>query len=118
MTGVLAALDWLAGLRPDVVVPGHGPVLTGADIERVLDEHRRYYRFVLDTAQVGLSRGLTPLDAARAVELGEFAGWSDAERIVLNLHRVYADRAGRDLDLMGAFADAMTWLGGPLHTHV
>lgn len=116
--GALAAVDWLASLQPDILVPGHGPVLTGADIARVLDEHRRYYRFVLDTAQDGLSRGLTPLQAARGADLAPFAGWADAERIVLNLHRVYADHAGRDLDLIAALADAIAWLGGPMHTSV
>jgi cyclase len=116
--GALAALDWLASLHPRIVVPGHGPVLAGAEIERVFAEHRRYYQVVLDTAEEGMSRGLTPLQAAREVDLGEFAGWADAERIVLNLHRVYADHAGRDLDLVAALGDAVAWLGHPMHTSV
>ncbi len=116
--GASAAVDWLSSLQPDIIVPGHGPVLTGPDIERVLDEHRRYYRFVLDTAEDGLSRGLTPLQAAREADLGPFAEWADAERIVLNLHRAYADHHGRDLDLIAAMTDAITWLGGPMRTHV
>lgn len=116
--GALAAIDWLASLQPSIVVPGHGPVLTGAEIERVFDEHRQYYRFVLDTAEDGLSRGLSPLQAAREAELGAFAAWADAERLVLNLHRVHADRAGEELDLVAALTDATTWLGGPMPTHV
>jgi cyclase len=116
--GALAAVDWLESLQPDVVVPGHGPVLTGTGITRVLDEHRRYYRLILDTAQDGLSRGLTPLQAARQVDLGEFTDWGDAERIVLNLHRAYADHAGQDLDVIAAFGDAVAWLGRPMHTSV
>lgn len=118
VTGALAAIDWLAALAPDVLVPGHGPVLTGADIGRVLDEHRRYYRFVLDQARDGLARDRTPLQVARDADLGEFAGWADSERLVLNLHRVYADHAGRELDLMAAFDDAVNWLGGPMPTSV
>jgi cyclase len=116
--GALAAVDWLGSLRPDVVVPGHGPVLTGPDIARVFEEQRRYHRFVLDVASRGLAAGLSPLQTAREAELGEFAGWADAERIVLNLHRVYADHAGRDLDIIAAFGDAISWLGHPMHTHV
>ncbi|GIM93153.1 hypothetical protein Ato02nite_049460 [Paractinoplanes toevensis] len=116
VTGALRAIDWLAGLEPAVVVPGHGPVLTGDDIGRVFDEHRRYYRLVQRIADEG--RGLSPLDAARQAELGEFAGWADAERLVLNLHRAYADRAGTDIDLIAAFTDATTWLGGPMSTSV
>jgi cyclase len=116
--GALAALDWLAERQPDILVPGHGPVLAGADIAKVLEEHRRYYRFVLDTAARGWSRGLSPLQAARQADLGEFSGWADAERIVLNLHRAYADQSGHDVDLIAAFGDANAWLGHPMHTSV
>ena len=116
--GALAAVDWLAGLGPATVVPGHGPLLTGPEIERVLDEHRRYYRLVLAIAEDGLARDRTPLEAARHADLGEFADWADAERLVLNLHRAYADHAGRDIDLIGALTDATAWLGGPMHTAV
>ncbi|MEI4274194.1 MBL fold metallo-hydrolase [Klenkia sp. LSe6-5] len=118
VTGALAAVDWLADMEPEVVVPGHGPVLEGAQIDVVLDEHRRYYRFVLDRADVGLARGRTPLEVARDTDLGEFAGWADAERFVLNLHRVYADREGRDLDPAAVLPDAVAWLGGPMPTAV
>lgn len=116
--GALAAVDWLASFQAEILVPGHGPVVTGAEIDRVLDEHRRYYQFVLDTTEDGLARGLTPLQAARQADLGEFAGCADAERIVLNLHRQYADRGRRELDLTAAFADAIAWLGRPMHTFV
>ena len=118
VTGALNAIDWLESLEPRILVPGHGPVLTGPDIARVLDEHRRYYRLVLDVADKGISQGLTPLEAAKEASLGEFADWLDAERIVLNLHREYADREGRDPDLVTALGDAITWLGGPMHTSV
>ena len=118
LTGALAALDWLAEFGPQVVVPGHGPVLSGAEVERVLDEHRRYYRFVLALAEEGIAAGRTPLALAQDAELGEFSDWPDAERLVLNLHRAYADAAGRELDLQTAFADAVAWLGGPMHTSV
>ncbi|MEV6342893.1 MBL fold metallo-hydrolase [Actinoplanes sp. NPDC051851] len=116
--GASAALDWLAALDPEILVPGHGPVLSGAEITRVLDEHRRYYALVTRAGEEGLAEGLSPLDAARAVDLGEFAEWNDAERIVLNLHRFYADHHGTELDLIAAFSDAVAWNGGPLHTHV
>ena len=118
VTGALSAIDWLESLEPRILVPGHGPVLTGADIARVLDEQRRYYRFVLDVADKGIAQGLAPLEAAKEASLGEFADWLDAERIVLNLHREYADREGRDPGLVAALGDAVTWLGGPMHTSV
>lgn len=116
--GALSAVDLLESLRPEIVVPGHGPILTGPGIVPVLEEHRRYYRFLLATAEAGRSSGLTPLQAAREADLGEFTGWADAERIVLNLHRVYADHAGQELDLMAAFGDVIAWLGHPMRSRV
>lgn len=118
VAGALAAVDWLASISPEALVPGHGPVVRGPAIDEVLDEHRRYYRFLLHTAEEGRSRGWSPLEAARQADLGEFAGWADAERIVLNLHRLYADHEGREVDIPAAFGDAIAWLGRPMHTWV
>lgn len=114
--GALRVLEWLAGFEPEHVVPGHGPLVTAGELPEVLAAHARYYRFVLDVARKGQEKGLGPLDAAREADLGEFAGWADAERLVLNLHRAYADASGGDVDLLAAFGDAMTWNGGPLPT--
>ncbi|MEV4141495.1 MBL fold metallo-hydrolase [Dactylosporangium sp. NPDC049742] len=118
VTGAIAALDWLAAVGPDHLVPGHGPLLTAAEIDPVFDRIRRYLRLVLDTADAGLRAGLTPLEAARACDLGEFAGWADAERLVPNLHRAYADNLGTDVDPVAALTDAVAWLGGPMATSV
>ena len=72
-------------------MPGHGPVFEGtAPIEATLD----YLGFVLELAAEGRAAGLMPLEAAREADLGRFADWPDAERLVGNLHRAYAELAG------------------------
>lgn len=114
--GALRSLDWLAGFGAARVVPGHGALVT--DFDAVLDAHARYYRFVLETARAGQARGLAPLEAARAAELGDFAAWPDAERLVLNLHRAYAELSGGEMDILAAFTDAIAFHGGPLHCAV
>ncbi|MGH3745006.1 MAG: MBL fold metallo-hydrolase [Mycobacteriales bacterium] len=116
--GALRSLDWLAAYEPDVLVPGHGPVVRAGMLAEVLAQHERYYRFVLDVATAGRRDGLSPLQAAQAADLGEFAAWADAERLVLNLHRAYGEQTGAEPDLAQAFADAVTWNGGPMRTHV
>jgi cyclase len=116
--GAGRSLDWLAGFGADQLVPGHGPVATGSTIDSVLDDHRRYYRLVLEAAALGRKRRLTPLETAQQTDLGEFVGWADPERLVLNLHRAYAEAEGSTVDVSRAFRDAMIWNGGPLTTHV
>ncbi|WP_188192188.1 MBL fold metallo-hydrolase [Nonomuraea sp. SYSU D8015] len=118
LDGALRSLDWLAAFEAEHVVPGHGPLAGAAELPEILAVHERYYRFVLEVAGKGREQGLAPLAAAREADLGEFAEWADAERLVLNLHRAYAEAAGGEADLLAAFGDAMTWNGGPLPTSV
>jgi cyclase len=118
LAGALRSLDWLAGFRPNLVVPGHGPLVEGADFDDVLAAHERYYRLIQQTASDGLRDGLGPLDAARRTDLGEFAELPDAERIVLNLHRAYAEATDTDFDIVASLADAVAFNGGPLPTSV
>jgi cyclase len=95
------------------IVPGHGPVFEDSGpIDATLD----YLRFVLDVAARGQDAGLSPLEAARDTDLGRFAGWPDAERIVGNLHRAYAERGGAPcgapIDIIAALADMVAYNGG------
>ena len=117
--GARRSLEWLASFEPVVVVPGHGPLVDdAAAIAGVFETHDRYYRFVESVAAEGLRDGLTALEAARQCNLGEFAEWADSERLVLNLHRAYADATGGEVDLLAAMIDAVEFNGGPLTTHV
>ena len=114
VAGCVDALeDVLLPLGARTVVPGHGPVFEGTEpIEATLD----YLRFVLDLAARGRAAGVSPLEAARAADLGRFAGWPDAERIVGNLHRAYAEldgtRRGGPIDVLRALADMVDYNGG------
>jgi hypothetical protein len=73
---------------------------------------------VQDTARQAKAAGLSPLDAARAADLGEFKDLLDAERIVGNLHRAYLELDGAErgapIGLVQALGDMLAYNGGPL----
>jgi cyclase len=109
VAGSLEAVARLRALGPATIVPGHGGVCG----PEVLDRVEGYLRFVQRTAAEAHEAGESPLDAARQVDLGEYAEWLDAERIVGNLHRAYAELEGRsDVDILSAFGDMLAYNGG------
>src|SRR5206468_64775 len=87
VVGFLEALPRLREFGAATLVPGHGPVCEPAAI----DDVERYARFVLVVAGKARDAGVAALDAAREVDLGEFAHLHDPERIVGNLHRAMAE---------------------------
>ena len=65
--------EQLVPLGAATIVPGHGPVCGSEVIELVLG----YLRFVVATAEDAQAAGLTPLEAACEIDLGEYAAWTD-----------------------------------------
>jgi cyclase len=112
IAGALTVLDELVEMDAEVLVPGHGDPCGPEG----LDTMGEYLRFVQELAASGVAAGLSPLDAARQADLGDFAELLDAERLVGNLHRAYAEihgvRPGDPIDVMAAFGDMVTYNGG------
>jgi glyoxylase-like metal-dependent hydrolase (beta-lactamase superfamily II) len=90
----IAALDQIVALAPDVIVPGHGP-LCGVEGPR---EMQAYLRYVQAEARRCFDAGLEPLDAARRIDLGPYAGWTEPERIVFQVERAYRELRGVPFD--------------------
>jgi cyclase len=112
ISGSLATIDGLRELGPRVVVPGHGPV-GGPEL---LDAAEAYLRWVSAVAAENAAQGLTPLEAARASSPHRFSDLLDAERLVPNLHRAYAEhegaRPGAVLDVGLMFGQMVEFHGG------
>jgi cyclase len=113
VAGAIETLELvLQPLGATTIVPGHGPVCGPEVIGEVLD----YLRFVQDVAGRAVAAGAAPLDAARDTDLGRFAGLTDPERIVGNLHRAMAELtgtpAGGPIDAAAALADMVAYNGG------
>ena len=89
-----ATLDTIVALEPDVVVPGHGP-LCGVEGPR---EMKDYLVYVRGEAKRAFERGLSALDAAKSIDLGPYAGWTEPERLVFNVDRAYRELRGQPYD--------------------
>nr|WSZ99046.1 MBL fold metallo-hydrolase [Streptomyces sp. NBC_00857] len=117
VSGSLQALDRLRSLGARTVVTGHGPV-TGPE---VFDETESYLRWLQGLAKEGVSAGLTPLEVARDTDLGAYAELLDAERLVPNLHRAYAEEhgaaPGEPLDIGALFREMIQHHGRPPACH-
>jgi cyclase len=105
--GWLRALEQMASLEPEIVVPGHGRVGGPELFAPVAD----YLRFLIDAAADARTRGLSPLEAARRLDLGRFTGLAEKERIVGNLHRAIAEAEGEQPDIPSAWQDMYEYNG-------
>ncbi|GAA0945094.1 MBL fold metallo-hydrolase [Nonomuraea longicatena] len=112
IAGAIEVLGELEGLGAETIVPGHGEPCGPEVIATVRD----YLRFVRETAGRGRAAGLSPLETARETDLGPWAGLLDAERLVGNLHRAYAELGGAPpgapIDLAAAIGDMIAFNGG------
>ena len=89
-----AALERIVALDPAVVVPGHGP-LCGVEGPR---EMQAYLRYVRAEARRSFDAGLPALEAARRLDLGPYAGWTEPERVLFNVERAYREFRGEPYD--------------------
>jgi cyclase len=88
----IAACDRILDLGADTIVPGHGPVATPSGVQDLKD----YFVFLTAEARTRFAAGLTPLQAARDIDLGPYSGWGESERLVVNVNALYRD-FGADL---------------------
>ena len=83
----VAACDAMIALDAPTVVPGHGPITDPDGIRSV----RGYLVHVAEQAEAAYRKGLSWAEAADAIDLGEYATWLDAERVVVNVYQRYRE---------------------------
>jgi cyclase len=83
----LAACDRILALGAHTLVPGHGPVTDASGVHEV----KRYLTHVHDEARARFEAGMDAQQAADDIDLSDFAGWGDAERIAVNVETVYRE---------------------------
>lgn len=77
-------------LDADVIVPGHGPIGTKDDLRKMLG----YLELVHTGASRAFNAGAPEEEAIRNIDLGEFADWTESERIIPNVARCYREFRG------------------------
>jgi cyclase len=81
----IAACDFIIGLDPAVVVPGHGPI---TDVSAVRNM-KSYFEHLRDEARGRFDAGMDWREAARDIPLKDYAHWTDPERVVANVYSLY-----------------------------
>lgn len=107
VSGWIATLERILDMELDSIVPGHGPV---SGKEGVADM-RDYLDMLMVEAGKRRARGQSARDAAFEIDLGRFAGWNDAERVVVTMQTIYdeLDGVSESRDPVGFFAQMADW---------
>jgi len=86
------ACQRIVDMDVETVVPGHGPITDGRGAVSV----KGYLEYIRDQARERYDAGMDAFEAARDIALGDYASWGDAERIVVNVDRLYREFSGDD----------------------
>jgi cyclase len=74
----------------EILVPGHGPVGGKKDLQ----EMRDYLALLLREGRRALDAGSSAGKAAAELDLGQYATWTDADRVANNMARLYTELRG------------------------
>lgn len=98
----IAICDHILGLDVDIIVPGHGPISEKAAVR----ELKAYLTHIRNEALRHYKDGVPFEVAANKINLDEFSGWLDPERIIINVASLYREFSGSkaELDRMPLFA--------------
>jgi cyclase len=88
--GWLNVCDQVDAMEIVTIAPGHGPVAGKAELR----EMRGYLQSIRDQARDAFDAGRSEQDASRAIDLGEYAAWTEPERLPLNVGRLYQEFRG------------------------
>jgi cyclase len=76
----------------ETVIPGHGPITDKRGVAAV----QGYLEYVRDEARKRYDAGMDAFEAAKDIALGDYGSWGDAERIAVNVDRLYREFSGDD----------------------
>lgn len=86
----IRACETILKLDVETIVPGHGPVTDKQGVARL----KSYWEYLFDQSRQRYAAGLSPMEAALDISMDAYAGWTDAERIVVNVSTIYRELSG------------------------
>lgn len=86
----IRACDTLLAWDVETIVPGHGPITDKAGVRAL----KHYFEYLTVEARRRFDAGMSEEDAVRDIALDGFRGWTDAERIVINVNTLYREFSG------------------------
>jgi cyclase len=74
----------------ETIVPGHGPVGSKSDLRDMRD----YLALLMKEGRRSYDAGISAGRAAAQLDLGKYATWTDPDRVVNNMARLYSEFSG------------------------
>ncbi|HIG41243.1 MAG: MBL fold metallo-hydrolase [bacterium] len=88
----IRACERIVEMKPDVIVPGHGPITDIAGVKRV----QEYLAYIDTEARKRFDDGMSVLDAALDIAITDYESWLDSERIAINVNTLYREYSGTE----------------------
>jgi cyclase len=101
----IRACDLIMGLDVETVVPGHGPIVE----KSALKDFKAYFEYLTRETRKRYDARMSVSEAAYDIDLSQFKGWIDEERIVVNVNTLFRD-FGASGGLLSPF-ELRTWMG-------
>lgn len=99
----IAACDRILALEPVIVVPGHGPLAGPAAVADL----KGYFEYLSVETRRRFDTGMSAAEAARDIDLGPYSGWSEDERVVVNVGCLYREFGAEMPSDVGSLMDHM-----------
>lgn len=96
----IRAIDLILSLKPDLIVPGHGPIPTYDQVLAL----KGYWEWLLRECKSSLEAGLPAAETAQELAGGPYSGWGERERLIINVEMIYGQLRGQATEL-GSRAD-------------
>jgi glyoxylase-like metal-dependent hydrolase (beta-lactamase superfamily II) len=86
----IAACDLIIEMKPEVIVPGHGPLTDIAGVKRV----QEYLSYIDTEARKRFDAGMSVREATLDIAITDYESWLDSERIAINVDTLFREYSG------------------------